>query len=317
MAIRIYNLLKDIIKRLNILGLGNPYENLCNTSNMLTVSARYIGGIQRVSTSDATTLSNRPPLWKSGSVVAYRQVFANYTKGSSVTHAVVILNEVYPKPGRIWINIYNTAWQGWMEHNPSGGGSYSEYGYTSFDSFTTTGVYWINTKDVSGHKPVSTTDDYYGYLEVNAVSSASILQRFTHWSDATAWERQYQNNKWYGWRQVQGFTYLVSSGSTSGWHWRKYSDGFYECWYFRLSLPIAANATVSATKTVNLPFTVKSIYTIQHSLYQNTSATANAGVVDVTGYTTSSISLHAFTNNGAALTYAVEPQVSIYVCGTY
>lgn len=62
-----------------------------------------------IQTSDATTLTNRPAAWASGTVIAYRTVT------SLRPHVLVTVCEAFPKR-RVWQNFWNggtKAWIGW------------------------------------------------------------------------------------------------------------------------------------------------------------------------------------------------------------
>lgn len=56
--------------------------------------------------------------------------------------------------------------------------------------------------------------------------------------------------------------WIVDSGTTDNWHWRKYSDGTFDCWrqyaFKATSTSSSGNTYYTNTETVNLPFTVKS-----------------------------------------------------------
>ena len=122
---KIFNLLKNLMtkvasalsvandtsNKLKTAGIGAHTGNICDTTNLLMLADKYNGAIQWVYAANATSLTNRPSAWTSGAVVCYRQVMMYYS--SSLTHAVVVLWEVYPVPGRLWVNTYNSTWRGW------------------------------------------------------------------------------------------------------------------------------------------------------------------------------------------------------------
>lgn len=125
------NWLMADFSRLSSLGLGGINDNLWDNSvDILNVGTpRVNGGNFRVYGNANSYPLSLPtaisPAITGGEVVCYRQSFCQFT--SSLTHATVVLYEVYPVAGRIWINTYNTSWGGWKEYRPTDGGSMGLY----------------------------------------------------------------------------------------------------------------------------------------------------------------------------------------------
>ena len=212
---RLYTLLSNLAKRLNFLGLGRCYENECDTTNMLLISPKYVGGTQRVHTSDATTLSNKPSAWASGTVVAYRQVMAQYASGESVSHAIVLLYEVSPIRGRVWINVYNTSWGGWKLYAGLNQGTMPST--ANFNGYKYPANWWVNDLSTKTNMPSGAS---YGYLEVinPFQNGTNPLQRYTQYNSRDSWHRSYVNDAWSAWQYDGGnnlkyMTFTSSSAS--------------------------------------------------------------------------------------------------------
>lgn len=211
---RLYTLLSNLVKRLNFLGLGRCYENLCDTTNMLLVSPKYVGATQRVYTDDATTLSNKPSAWESGTVVAYRQVMAQYASGSSVAHAIVMLYEVYPIRARVWINVYNSSWGGWKLYAGLNQGTMPST--ANFNNYKYPANWWVNDLSTKTNLPSGAS---YGYLEVinPFQNGTNPLQRYTQYNSRDSWHRSYVNDAWSTWQYDGGnnLQYKVFTSSSA------------------------------------------------------------------------------------------------------
>lgn len=91
--------------------------NNCNEiiTNLLLVSSGFPKDTtpKAIRTSDATTLTNSPIT--SGYFYGIRELLV---LGSA--HFIVRITEIYPTPGRIWINVYNNIeWEGWKSIIPN------------------------------------------------------------------------------------------------------------------------------------------------------------------------------------------------------
>lgn len=99
------------------LGIGDFISNEWDNSNdILLISPAFNGGNYRVYCTSSSYPVNMPSVLQGVTAVLYRVQYA-YNAGT-LAHAVVILHEVSPVHGRVWINIYNQTWRGWVQHNP-------------------------------------------------------------------------------------------------------------------------------------------------------------------------------------------------------
>lgn len=104
---------------LNHLGIGNYTHNLWdNSEDVHLLSRRFNGGIFRISCTEGTEGTDYPvglPVaLRNRTAIVYRQQLLQ-TSGT-LNHAIVKLYEVYPTPGRVWTDTYNTSWIGWQSH---------------------------------------------------------------------------------------------------------------------------------------------------------------------------------------------------------
>ena len=107
-------------------------------------------------------------------------------------------------------------------------------------------------------------------------------------------------------------------GETSGWNWIKYENGIAIATFPRYSVTFPAN-TASVTKTVSLPFSFVSIWTLQATLWQNTESLYNAGVFDLAYFQNSNTTFvfRVFHNTQQTLTYVTTPQYTFLVVGKW
>lgn len=107
--------------------------------------------------------------------------------------------------------------------------------------------------------------------------------------------------------------YVVEQGTTTGWLYRKWDSGIVEMWRERISAIIASDSFVSDTVTLTFPVTImgdKRPY-FSVALWQNTSSNQNFGICDITGWTTTGFSFHAFRTQ--SYSHACEPEFTFYI----
>lgn len=107
-------------------------------------------------------------------------------------------------------------------------------------------------------------------------------------------------------------------GETSGWNWIKYENGIAIATFARYAVTFPAN-TASVTKTVSLPFSFVSIWTLQATLWQNTDSLYNAGVFDLAYFQNSNTTFvfRVFHNTQQTLSYATMPEYTFLVVGKW
>lgn len=74
----------------------------------------------------------------------------------------------------------------------------SDISYSDFNSYTESGMYWINPTTTPTNNPTAG----YGFLEVLAIRDGVILQKFTPYNTSNgylAYTRAYTNSQWYNW----------------------------------------------------------------------------------------------------------------------
>ncbi len=109
---------------------------------------------------------------------------------------------------------------------------------------------------------------------------------------------------------------FMEVGTTNGWNWIKFSNGIAICTYRRYPAAFPANTEV-ITKTLDFPFALTTVWSFNATLYQNTSAAQNAGVIDIASYTTTNFTFHVFHNISATIGNATEPQFSFTIIGKW
>lgn len=74
----------------------------------------------------------------------------------------------------------------------------SDISYSDFNSYTESGMYWINPDTTPTNNPTAG----YGFLEVLAIRDGVIFQRFTPYNTSNRYltfQRSYTNSQWYSW----------------------------------------------------------------------------------------------------------------------
>lgn len=74
----------------------------------------------------------------------------------------------------------------------------SDISYSDFNSYTESGMYWINPNTTPTNNPTAG----YGFLEVLGIRDGVILQKFTPYNTSNgylAYTRAYTNSQWYSW----------------------------------------------------------------------------------------------------------------------
>ena len=93
-------------------------------SNALSVNLKDMNAASNlpgcVKTDDASTVKNLPSAIKEGKFYALWDCDVLTMSGDGKAHLLVTMREMYPVPGRVWVNWYNWEnWTGWKAFTPS------------------------------------------------------------------------------------------------------------------------------------------------------------------------------------------------------
>ena len=113
------NVLSPKVGHLEAVGIYNvDHPNWDNSNTLYLLSSKFNGSIYKVVGTAGTEGTNYPPglpaILQNTTTVLMRSQFASRVNSSSTLHGVVVLYEVYPMPGRIWVSVYNVSWSSWM-----------------------------------------------------------------------------------------------------------------------------------------------------------------------------------------------------------
>ena len=100
-----------MLKEGNLCAIECPNWN--QADSVLLVNPKLNGGYAKVSGTSTSYPPDLPTELQAQTMVAMRQQMAYKANSSASLHVVVVLWEVFPTPGRIWVNVYNTSWKGW------------------------------------------------------------------------------------------------------------------------------------------------------------------------------------------------------------
>lgn len=112
------NIINSRTRYLEEMGIySTVLPNWDNSSYMLNLSKIYNGGFRRVSGTAGTEgvdyPRGLPTELQNKTCVCMRVQYASKVSDSGAIHGVLVLYEVHPVPGRIWVNVYNVSWKGW------------------------------------------------------------------------------------------------------------------------------------------------------------------------------------------------------------
>lgn len=126
-------------------------------TDILDVNVLTIDGVENynavIKTEDASTLSNCP-ISTNQPFYAYRVVYPISPLSGEQYNIIVVLYEMYPYPGRIWINTYNTTpsvqdWIGWRQVagvGPDALSNLMEFQVHNSDGESAIGTHYANGK---------------------------------------------------------------------------------------------------------------------------------------------------------------------------
>lgn len=166
-------LLDGNAKKMTSLGYGTQLE-ISTDCLAVRLDGTQNGKIEKISSLSNET-ANCPTGLEKGLIATKVQYVTS--KGN---HATVLLYEVYPVPGRIWVNTYNSSWRGWQQITETHIGITYKNGWIGNGHeplLTKIGdVVWFNATVRKGTNVVNTVIGtissayYYPYISTTAIA---------------------------------------------------------------------------------------------------------------------------------------------------